>query len=230
MSVSLGILAERPRSRRTTLGTYFDSAGVMKVAQPGFLRPNYVFQDGKWVFEKWLHEKKQSNYISNIDDYILDLNIGASDIDSPPWFLLDEKFISISCTKNDGGGWRGINYIAPELSNGCYFSTYIKSIGDSFQIYTSVKKTVNAIWNIASNGAITKAPQGTNGGIVYDTQNLGNGWYRIVLFSPTGSDGGVKIGQNGINSTGVKILLGGIMFTESPPGSYIPYSTTRTAD
>lgn len=50
------------QSARTTTATYFDYQGMMRIAQPGELRPNFVYQNGVWVQEGWLKEEAAINY------------------------------------------------------------------------------------------------------------------------------------------------------------------------
>ena len=49
------------QSARTTTATYFDYQGIMRTAQPGELRPNFVYQNGIWVQDGWLREGASQN-------------------------------------------------------------------------------------------------------------------------------------------------------------------------
>lgn len=53
------------QSNRLTSATYFDAHGVMRVAPPKALRPNYVYKNGVWVRDGWLREGQATNYILN---------------------------------------------------------------------------------------------------------------------------------------------------------------------
>ena len=52
------------QSNRLTSATYFDANGVMRVAPPKALRPNYVYKNGVWVRDGWLREGQATNYYS----------------------------------------------------------------------------------------------------------------------------------------------------------------------
>lgn len=52
------------QSNRTTTATYFDYQGIMRTAQPGELRPNFVYQNGIWVQNGWMREGASTNYYS----------------------------------------------------------------------------------------------------------------------------------------------------------------------
>jgi len=54
------------QSARTTTATYFDYQGVMRVAQPGELRPNFVYQNGVWVQDGYLREGAATNYCAKL--------------------------------------------------------------------------------------------------------------------------------------------------------------------
>ncbi|WP_339077823.1 hypothetical protein QQM41_04405 [Acetobacter sp. AC2005] len=49
------------QSARNTTATYFDYQGIMRTAQPGELRPNYVYRNGVWVQDGWLREGASQN-------------------------------------------------------------------------------------------------------------------------------------------------------------------------
>lgn len=51
------------QSARTTPATYFDYQGIMRTAQPGELRPNFVYQNGIWVQDGWLREGAATNTV-----------------------------------------------------------------------------------------------------------------------------------------------------------------------
>ena len=53
------------QSNRLTSATYFDANGVMRVAPPKALRPNYVYKNGVWVRDGWLREGAASNQNNN---------------------------------------------------------------------------------------------------------------------------------------------------------------------
>lgn len=51
------------QSKRSTMGTYFDSQGIMRTAQPYELRPNYVYKNGVWVQQGYLREGQSTNNV-----------------------------------------------------------------------------------------------------------------------------------------------------------------------
>lgn len=55
------------QSNRVTNATYFDAHGVMRIAPPKALRPNYVYTGGKWVRDGWLREGQAENQDSQFN-------------------------------------------------------------------------------------------------------------------------------------------------------------------
>lgn len=70
------------QSARNTTATYFDYQGIMRTAQPGELRPNFVYQNGIWVQDGWLREDVATNSVdeNNYSHY----NINGETC-SPAW-------------------------------------------------------------------------------------------------------------------------------------------------
>lgn len=56
------LLLSPPQGKRSTLGTYIDSKGILRTAQPGILRPDCAYDPDRkiWVPQGWLREAQVS--------------------------------------------------------------------------------------------------------------------------------------------------------------------------
>lgn len=70
------------QSARATTATYFDYQGIMRTAQPGELRPNFVYQNGVWVQDGWLREDAATNSVDATDYRNYNIN---GETCSPAW-------------------------------------------------------------------------------------------------------------------------------------------------
>lgn len=76
-----------PLSKRDTIGYYFDDNGEFKSAQPYELRPNFIYQNNKWIMNEYLKEDAAFNYYKPTNTF--------SD-------NIDPKFPSVSLTAATG--------------------------------------------------------------------------------------------------------------------------------
>ena len=70
------------QSNRLTSATYFDANGVMRVAPPKALRPNYVYKNGVWVRDGWLREGAAHNSVDEANYIHYNIN---GETCSPAW-------------------------------------------------------------------------------------------------------------------------------------------------
>lgn len=97
------------QSNRTTLGTYFDANGVMRVAPPKALRPNYVYKNGVWIRDGWLREGQATNLFQmdttgqGFDGRVTDMSHGGAEVTGFVADLCPDGFsrnVSLSATNN----------------------------------------------------------------------------------------------------------------------------------
>lgn len=194
------------QSARTTTATYFDYQGIMRTAQPGELRPNFVYQNGVWVLDGYLKEGQSTNYFCPSGD--------ATMVDDMPGVVASSQIPSVynptmSTPTDTPAVVSCLLKRAPGTTGTCSF--WWGSI--SGRPILSINP---------DDGTVTGNTTYYNASCSY----LGNGWSYFVGYfnSPTNdgwfppwfpSDGFYKI---------IMVEYG------TKPTSWIPYGQTRAAD
>lgn len=226
--ISSGILAERPRNIRTTLGTYFDRAGVMRIARAGFLRPKYVYLNGVWTQNGWLRESEATNAISSL---VFTNNYGITVSNSK-----DDRFPEqnvVFCTVNSSAqnqAWRATWAIPffQSCTASIFFKLldYGKTTGKTLSMWITPSNGYNPSFNVNKDGSITQV----NSDITIE--NYGEGLYRLSVTNSSDATG-FKVGST-LPVSGFKFIIAmpqvesGNIATSPIPNSGSP--VTRTKD
>lgn len=204
----------------------FAADGLLHIAQPHVLRPNYVLQNGVWVQQGFLRETATTNYALE-----------------PP---ITSASSGIVVTNSSGMG-SGINtydysinssakltaYMSPQYSidssviGPCFISGWIKLYSLTATFYLSALHATNYAFSVV-NGV----PQNTN---ALSFTSRGDGYYYFQTLLPITVRNTLNIGFGTVapTSTGLQFTLAGVQVETSQVTSYIPATTTpatRTAD
>lgn len=214
------------QSNRSTSATYFDAQGVMRVAPPYTLRPNYVYQNGVWVRQGWLKEGQSTNYLQDSAwNNGLPLQTGINLLPGVAVYLWENKGndrVSINIANIDTHGIYG------KITQ----SIFVKSIGNNSIITLSRPW----YWGPASDYDLEKGTSSFSPMPI--TSGYSGGWYRIggweIAAGNSPSTNAVLSAQgpfsflltcNSLENGGVEDSSGDII-----PSSWVPYSNARAAD
>lgn len=189
------------QSNRLTSATYFDANGVMRVAPPKALRPNYVYKNGVWVRDGWLREGAASNQDSSFNG-----SWGGASIHGEDCTQYTDTFnrYGVTCSLKP----QGVN-------------------GVPIQAAGSYGNLLNSIFVWCANFTLLRVcPQ--NNGVEYPYIQLGpklRRYYNNGYFQPfymNQSDKPLLIHAFG--------MMGENQNSDGVPTSWIPYNTNRDAD
>lgn len=158
------------QSARNSDATFFDYQGIMRTAQPGELRPNYIYKDGIWVQDGWLREGASTNYYmplgtpTTVDGIqgVVDVSQTGNGNGFSPAMSAPSSVPAIlsACIKRASGttgtasfwwgsnGGRPIVSIDPDNSvlsgNPAYYNATIKPLRDGWSFFTAQFNSVSA--------------------------------------------------------------------------------------
>ncbi len=211
---------------RASIGTYFDSAGVMQTAASGAPRFDYapVTHAAKGI----LIEESRTNLAKNSENISAwnnntSLTITSDAVTAPNGTMTADTTNSVGSTR----------YMSASVTSGAQYtySFFVKPTDITRQIYLYVDGTAGAgsCRIVPSTGAISNTSGTYNSaGLI----SVGNGWYRLyMVFTPT-TTGNQAVHIYPLNSN-VTAWWGAQLEAGAFPTSYIPTTTaavTRAAD
>lgn len=230
-------------SARTTVGTYIGADGLLHVAQPFVLRPNYVLQNGVWVQQGFLREGATTNY--EFGDFVSAISVqsgvytsaaGITGIANRLWNTGNGNIITLPIVKTSLTA--ATNYIFSffvQFQPSSYFSTpiLINSWGFSGAVDGVPTITLTTDANLNAYYSVTNAT----------LQNYTNNWARISFRVTSGTV--ISWHTNNQNNIVHQTMFDGLQIEDCPssvagstslnPSSYInafsaTSPVTRTAD
>lgn len=183
-----GFVGQRPvpgQSNRSTQGTYFDSKGILRVAQPYELRPNYVYKSGVWVQQGFLREAQATNRVPDFSDQGWKFFSGKLDQNNVDYGHPDiagtNKAILYTVGKGSDSRPYYHDYLQMSSTGKATFSVFVKLLTPSLTTRITIAAawyyTVGANWNPATQ----MFNDGGAAGPAFGTfsEPCGGGWWRI---------------------------------------------------
>lgn len=211
------------QSNRTTTATYFDYQGIIRTAQPGELRPSYVYQDGLRVQKGYLRETQATNYIPQSNKASVGASVVVTETIAPDGKMT--PCVYDMGTASDSA--HRVSFISSAPNEARYLSFFIKPISGIVTLFA------NNEWTNNSSGA---PGSGFNGPLSYPAARfaLQNGWYYYCSTTELTKQPGNSVGFIYAGG-GITTVYGiwGLQLTDTPPSSLIITTgspATRTAD
>ena len=184
---------------RDSSATYFDSTGVMRTAGKNQARYGYGYDsaNAKWVPQGLIVEEARTNWVSQSIKLSTWANNSGSMVvtdnytTAPDGSTTASKVVARAVNEN--------HFIYTSVTNtGTIYSwsAYVKAGGHNYAIIHAHGITQN-VFDLTTGTWVGSQPGDILG---RDSQNVGNGWYRICI-TYTAQSGNVYIGGSPVNNT-----------------------------
>lgn len=216
------------QSARTTTATYFDYQGIMRIAQPRELRPNYVYQNGIWVQNGWLREGASTNLLSGVMPDPNDKTHETLPEGNEYELIAGSEVVQWSPTE------------AAQTLDFCLFTTPAYITTQSFFIKSlsgALGVTLERPWFWGPSVTVNTGTGETSGTVsTMFAEDFGNGWWRMggdrCVANQAATWARLKVDAPAVVLISCNMLEAASAPASGPwyPTSWIPYGQTRGAD